>query len=499
MSKVFFVILWGFIMVSLYWYFRILVAALWIRRNKKNACCSDNKFANYDNRVYVLIPVLDEAERIEETIGYFTDTFGYLVGLNIVLISTEREFDLSDYKTKILLEKLASISCPQKIIEFVYLKTGIRLGDERDDISIIRDRARNLIIKRRNTIDVIQEMSRNNHIVKIFHYPKNDGKMANQLNYAINKIIDENNDCHSGEIFCVYNADSRPHPKTFDWVLDVFNSSNVKVFQQYGNYLKNICDFEGAIKSKILVSAALWQTRWSIGFELFNSLSQLKFKNNKHSLNYPLNYCIGHGLFFTKDIYKNLRGFNEDFHNEDAIFGLELSFLRELIMPIPFFDEADTPDSIISLYKQKSNWFFGPLQSFGYYNRILSERNIGNLRDRLRLLVLSMKLFSHAIYWVGGPLLLTISLIAAIYINDLYFGLLFVMELIIFLVIPNILIWLIVEDSRQIKFSSLLASLLIGAVPCYFLHGLSAHRTLFRVLINKIFARQMIKEKTIMS
>lgn len=498
MDKAFFVILGGFVIVSLYWYFRILVTTQWIKHSR-NAYCSDNEFANYDSRIYVLIPVLDEAERIEKTVEYFIDNFQHLIKFNIVLISTEREFDLFNYKTKVLLDRLASISYPQKIIEFVYLKTGIRLGDEYDNISIIRDRARNLIIKRRNTIDVIREISRNNRAVKIFHYPESDGKMANQLNYAINKIINENDDCNSRDIFCVYNADSRPHPKTFDWVLRVFNSSNVKVFQQYGNYLKNIYDFEGTIKSKILISAALWQTRWSIGFEIYNALRQLKFQDKKLSLNYPLNYCIGHGLFFTKDIYQCLGGFNEQMHNEDAIMGLELSYLGELIMPIPYFDESETPNSIIGLYKQKSNWFFGPLQAFSYYDRILSERNIGNLKDRLRLLVLSIKLFFHAVYWVSGPLLLTASFIVAIYINNLYFGLLFAIEVIIFLVIPNILTWFIVEDLRKIKFLSLLSNLFIGAAPCYFLHGLSAHRTLLRVLINKILMRQIIKEKTIMS
>jgi len=181
----------------------------------------------------------------------------------------------------------------------------------------------------------------------------------------------------------------------------------------------------------------MWQVRWSIGFELFDALKQFEFKKNPSNFNYPLNYCIGHGLFFTEKIFYDLGGFNEDMHNEDAIFGLELSYNREKIYPIPYFDLADTPNSLKGLHRQKSSWYVGPFHSFKYYRQIVRKKNIVALKERARLLLLTLKLFNHAIYWIAGPSFLVISFLICITEQSIVLLLLFVSEVILFLALPN--------------------------------------------------------------
>ena len=139
----------------------------------------------------------------------------------------------------------------------------------------------------------------------------------------------------------VYNADSRPERETIDWVGYQFENSAHRVFQQYGLYTGNISNMERLPNRSVLVGAALWQTRWSLGFEIFNALKQRCFcRQSGYRLNDPFNYCIGHGLFVTKDIFLKTGGFNESFHNEDAFLGLQLCDMGETIVPVPPNDSA---------------------------------------------------------------------------------------------------------------------------------------------------------------
>ena len=295
----------GFSLMGMYWCIRMIIVAHWRKSSKRGLPKKSN------TPIFVLIPVLDEVARITQTTKYFSETFKHLSGLRLIIITTEKEVN---------------------------------------------------IVKNPNTIDVVRELSEKYPILHV-HYPKLDGKMAHQLNFAMKQLL--KNPFAENALFAVYNADSKPHPKTFDWVLSQQSKKSTQVFQQYGDYRKNVMAFSG-FSGFILTAASAWQTRWSIGFEMFNALKQKLFRNKlraqKGRVLYPLNYCIGHGLFFTKNIFVKLHGFNEYAHNEDAIFGLELSYLAEPIAPIPYFDLSDTPSTVGSLFIQKSNWFFGPLQ-----------------------------------------------------------------------------------------------------------------------------------------
>ncbi|MFH0892107.1 MAG: glycosyltransferase family 2 protein [Candidatus Falkowbacteria bacterium] len=458
MADLSYIIFISFAAISLYWYYRLCVSASWLRKNRS---AGD---VNRSGRIYIIIPVLDEVKRIGKTVSYFLDTFGGLSGLTMVLVSTEREYDVIDHKTKIFAETIDK-NDPDR---------DRKLADFADSI---------------DTVKAIAKIS-DSRIMR-YHYARRNGKMAHQLNHAIRAIIKENPE--EDAIFAVYNADSRPHPETVGWVMGERARSGASIFQQYGNYCKNIDNFRGWA-GYVLTAAALWQTRWSLGFEIYNALKQLKYAGRKKSLFYPLNYCIGHGLFFTKEIYEELGGFSEDTYNEDAIWGLKASFKGRLIMPVPYFDASDTPDTVKSLFYQKTGWFFGPFEAFGYYRKIKAEWSLVG-PDKLRLLFLSAKLFSHAVFWIAGPSCFLLSLILAILSGQTALWLLFFAEIILFLSVPNIFVWLIMGQKRK-KTDNLVIGFSLGMLVCYFMHGASAYRSVIKSIFYGVRGRIMEKGKT---
>lgn len=489
MLSLFYLIFIGFFLISISWFYRINYSYKWLR-TERNYSLQQLSFIK--RKVFILIPVLDEINRIQKAVEYFNKSFKYDY-LKIVLITTNNEFIELKKKNERIIKKVSKMKNTRDIILYIkkmnIAEIQIDLNDTK--ISIIHKLTR-FLLNRKNTIDIARELEKNNNKVIVINYPRYGGKMAHQLNYAIRNIIDEGIDDNS--LFCVYNADSRPEPQTLLYVLKKLDNEH-RVFQQYGNYLNNSFALNGFIRGSILKSAAIWQTRWSIGFEIFNALKQFRFKNNSMSFNYPLNYCVGHGLFFTKSIFDNFI-FNEYTHNEDAIFGMELSYNREFINPIPYFDLSDTPDTLRSLYLQKASWYFGPIQSFVYYRQILNKLDIKDIREKLKLFILASKLFSHAIYWFLGPVFLFLSFIVCLWSLNIVWWIFFIFEIILFLILPNISITMILSKLKNKKMELLIKDIFLGSLFCYAMHGLSACRTLIQIFFCGIFSVPIQKHKT---
>lgn len=426
------IILAGFSLVALNWFKNISRTRKWIKKCNKLKIIPD-----YNKSIHVILPVLKEEKRIKDTVKYFLKTFSKFKNLKISIVTTEAETLYSKNKT--------------------------------------------------NTIDIAKDLAKLNKNVLHFHYPQVDGKMAHQVNYAVKELAKKYGLKNS--IFMLYNADSRPDEKTFDWVTqDMKKNPTNEVYQQYGNYLLNYDRLGHSLKKAILVSAGSWQNRWSYGFEIPHALSQ---KNKFNLLGYPLNYCIGHGLFFTKSIFDKLGGFAEDMHNEDAIFGLELSYLKKEINPIPFFDLSESPDSLKGLLIQKKNWFFGPFQAFKYFKKIISKRKNIN---KSKLWILSLKLFSHALYWIIGPSLFLLSLILLIFNYSLINLVLFLLVFFIFLPIINFIANREINKDREKKPTFFYN--LCGSFIMYLMHGLSAYLAVLQALISRIFRLKIKKGKT---
>ncbi len=473
-----FLVFFGFALIAVSWYYRLNVSSRWITSNQVMTT-STNK-----TKIFTLIPVLDEVGRIEKTVEYFLKSFSHL-NHTIVLITTGKEPVVYEQQTVVLIKQINKAKSVNKIICTLppYLRKNFLSGS----VSSAIKQAKCLVEKRPDTIAIVKELAKHPNITH-FHYPYATGNMAHQLNYAIKFL----NSKPETVIYALYNADSRPDPRTFDWVLNHHKLFGSKVFQQYGSYLKDAQEYSGwSLRSLMLLAAAAWQTRWSIGFEMYHALKQYRIPRS--SLFYPLNYCIGHGLFFTPDIYKELDGFSEDTHNEDALFGLELSYLGITITPVPYFDLCETPRSIKSLYLQKSNWYYGPLQAFTYVKKILKRRPDASLP---RLFLLTLKLFSHSIYWVVGPTLFVIALLMTVTKSAIINVSLLLIIVITFFVVPNKIAWDVVASFSKIRQRNIFLKQFIGAPMCYIFHGLSAYRTIMLNLLKLFTCKEVIKQKT---
>ncbi|MDD2766276.1 MAG: hypothetical protein PHH40_00745 [Candidatus Moranbacteria bacterium] len=449
MENLFFLIGGSFLIISIFWLLKILKSFFWI----KNSAVNNIIFNSVDNniRFFILIPVLDETAILEDTVKYFLKISRVFKGSKIIIITTEKEYRFN------------------------------HSGSKNDTVAL----SKSLEGQFKDVVHV--------------HYPDVDGKMAHQVNYAVNFV---KNNLDKKDFFALYNADSRPDIRTFSWInnfqLNKRHGNSSEVFQQYGNYLGNylkIVSMPNFFEKAILVSASLWQNRWSIGFEIPHSLNQLKKRERGNFFSFPMNYCIGHGLFFSCRIYDKVRGFSENMHNEDAIFGLKLSYYQDTIVPIPFFDEAFSPESVKSLFFQKVNWFFGPLQSFEYYSQIIKDDH--SVR-KSRLLVLTLKLFSHAVYWIFGPLMMMFLFIYALLSETAAIWLFFNLTFISFFIIPNFFSWLITRN-RIIasEIPAIIFYLFVGSLFFYALHGLAGCLSLWRYLGHIMFGQPLIqKNKT---
>lgn len=477
------IVLYLFIFLSFYWLVRMLVSFFWTKKEEKLFLGSEGK----DHcSFFVVIPVLKEEDIILATMDYFLNLIKPFPGSKLIIVTTAKEDEICK-KNKEAVQVLVSKGARNEIVSFIKSDFGTDLSGLKD-IEILKNKALEVISEHKNTIDVLKDYHQEG--VMVINYPFTSGKMAHQLNYCL-KLLIEKRFWHN-ELLGIYNADSRPDSETFFWLNQRSDGSSL-VFQQYGKYFGNIELIlkRGFISKAILISSCIWQNRWSVGFEIFNSLKQFVFLKKiiiGEKFLCPLNYCIGHGLFFTRDIYEKYHFF-EDTHNEDAIFGLGLSYAKKTIFPIPFFDVADTPNTVKSLFFQKATWFFGPFQAPLYFKKL--KAMIPEV-DGIRLFFLSGKLFSHAVFWVIGPTcLLFIFLYSLATLNFKPFLLVYL----VFLVLPGFLVYLLFPD-KKIKACEALIFLFFGSFFAYVMHGASAYYSIFLAAKAKIANKEVDKYKT---
>jgi len=204
---------------------------------------------------------------------------------------------------------------------------------------------------------------------------------------------------------------------------------------------------------------------------------------------YPMNYIIGHGLFITRDIIAQIEYFSENTHNEDAVFGLELSYRREYICPVPYFDKSSSPDSVNSLFFQKTTWFFGPFQAPVYYKKL--KQKIPKINNR-RLGILSCKMFALAIVWILNPTLMFI-----LFLNYFFSGgYEFFPACLVFLVYPNFISYLLTKDHIKIKDLPAFAYIIVGSFIAYTMHGMSAYYSILQSIKALLFKKEVNKYKT---
>lgn len=355
---------------------RILLSFRYLASSKK-AVEKLNKSSNTDSQLILLIPVLNEQAIIHTSVDYFSNITAQLDWVKVVYVTTEKE----------TLNK-NNLQTTREVIEAIKLK--------------------------HQRIDCI-------------HYPGTQGVMAHQLNYAMQCLLEKNSS--EEVVFGIYNVDSMPCVNALLKVREAFSCHHNIVVQQYSVYPYDKVD---SFSSAVLSHIALWQTRWSLQFELGRLLlsQKLAFKNSPSTskrLLQSFHYIIGHGFFYKKNLWLQTTGFPEDEINEDAFLGLQISLSDYKLKTVPYL-EVSLPPTGISIYlKQQAVWYNGPAHAWRYFAKLFkgsdgrhcSRNRISGLE---KMLAFSdcFKLWLHSIYWMFGPPIILGAVPAFFIINDAY-------------------------------------------------------------------------------
>lgn len=228
---------------------------------------------------------------------------------------------------------------------------------------------------------------------KVMLYPEKDGVMAHQLNYAINKVEND-------KIVLIYNVDSVVNKRTIDYILKNKDKLDNGVFQQY-----SYSTYE--TKNQFLMSAIMWQNRWSIAYELPRTID-----NFKHGIR-KFNYVIGHGLALRKEMLDRIGGFPEEQINEDNVLGYKLHAENINIYPIPVLEKIDFASKLKIYVRQQSVWFNGPFYSFQYFSQLKKEKKT------IPLFWAACQNFKNALNWLIFPYVTIFSLIYSLILKDI--------------------------------------------------------------------------------
>ena len=258
--------------------------------------------------------------------------------------------------------------------------------------------------KTKDCLELLMKKEPNTN-VHVFHYPKTTGNKVDQLNYFISSNAER---LKNPTVFLLdYDCDSRPELHTIhdiDQILKKYPSANV--LQQNSRF------WSVNKKSVILNLEAMYQTRWSFGFERINQYrSTVKWMNK---LFVPFAYCVGHGMCIRAEYLLGKIGFFPQ-PLEDVPLGMMLTLLKEPIYPCISKDLAEIVPTTKALLKQAGHWLRSPLQAIPMYNRAKGIERISPYRTALYYIRMALDVLS----WVQYLALLFVSVLLVAY-NPMY-------------------------------------------------------------------------------
>lgn len=379
-------------------------------RSFKYICKQNKKTKNILQRnekksnILIVIPCLREQDIIIQTLNYFLGLTKHLDNVKLLIVTTQKEeFEkeinlylkdqlIKDVKNNMQLQKL--INKYNKILSTNEIKEILKYSKLENIEEIINNKIQNS----KTTSVLIEEFIIQNHLeekVYHFHYPNNEGIMADQLNYVLNnfEFKDEKN-----YYFSVYNADSIPNKDTIKEVLTTINENdNPKVIQQYSVPISNWNEL-----SNLMKGFSIYQSNFELRYGLINSY----FPNK---LLYT--YVVGHGMYIRVDILKQNGGFETKYWCEDIYMSYVLRNKDISIYPIKTLEIVQSPQYLSILTKQNSVWFKTSFECLKIFkdifkqNKKINLNSIGWLMQRIRM----------NITWLGIPIAFLYTLIISIF------------------------------------------------------------------------------------
>jgi cellulose synthase/poly-beta-1,6-N-acetylglucosamine synthase-like glycosyltransferase len=402
-------------------------------QKKASSLISDK--TNSNTKFHILIPVLREQTRIVGTLKYFLDNFREK-NIQLTVVTTQREFD----------KKFTGNSTNQIVKEFT---------------------------KKNKCSDYIS----------VIDCPDAKGRMAHQLNYALEKIDKDS-------YIAIYNADSRPHKDTLKYASQMISQNKAEVFQQPAIFIKNYDKL-----NPFLRASAILQSRWTFAHEIARLLRQSVYSNNLFR-KYAYAHVVGHGLIIKKGVLDEVGGFPTGTMTEDLFLGYLLRSKGHNIFPIPFLELADAPETVKGLWNQKYVWFWGPMKNMDYFQYVSKYKSKLGIKSLLPSLVFTLEGLQSALAWLLSAPLVLLLLLSPIFTHDM--TLILVSYLSVFIYGP--LQYLIFYYSSKEYFSKFniqegfsigvlsVSAIIFNSIPPYF--------SIFNELKSHITKQEINKPKT---
>ncbi len=227
-----------------------------------------------------------------------------------------------------------------------------------------------------------------NNRMMVIHSPNTTGYKGEQINFCFSEL----NVIDLRTVIGIYDVDSKPDLSVLNYLLaqDHFQ----EVYQQYSLYDGNI-----KLLKSFLRIGAVYQTFWSICFEMNQALTLKKNGN--------LKYFIGHGLYIRSDVFYNTNGFPKNAITEDLMYGYKLSLQGYQITPLYQYEHSDYVTNFVRNMKQSANWFAGELQIINFYKEFRSQNKQEIAKVAIRLFYVSL--------WPVEPLFVLTALFYSIF------------------------------------------------------------------------------------
>ena len=441
-------ILYILMYIYIYTIFKNIIALIYINKWIKSA--KKNRYIIKDKKVlvYLIIPMLNEQKIAKKTYLNFKQLTQKMKNVKVMLVTTSKEVKKDGNLT---------------------------------------------------TYEILKELIKNDDKIFLCNYPQKTGVMAHQVNYAI-KEIEKYRFNHEKIIIGVYNADSKINVETIEYVLEKEENKNENedvCYQQYSWY--KLCD--NSKHKGIIASASLWQTRWSLTFEIFRVKQQewintIYEKVNRFKILRPfnrilhivfekMNYVIGHGFYMDIDLLHKIGGFPENTINEDAFLGYIINNKNIKIDVIPYLEKADFAPSIPVYIKQQTTWVNGPIYAFEYL-KLYKKNNKSKKSEKIRAFILAIKLFLHFIYWLASPYILLFVLPILLYKFYYILGLIMAI-LIILLELPftHYLVRKVIISNITEEEKCELAKPSVYCIIFFIIHSFGAIRNIYLQAIGK--------------
>lgn len=338
----------------------------------------DSKYSN-DFHLYILIPCYKEKKVIKNTIQFFLKLINNNSNMDFYIITTQKE-------------KAESLS----------LQT---------------------------TYDYILNLNIKNKKFHILNYPHVNGMMSDQLNYAINKILDSQDLPKDRVYFSIYNADSHPDSSTFIELFEKISRYHFpKVIQQYSNYFLN---YES--QDFIMRGFSIYQT----AFEFRNGV----INNNLSKLLYS--HVVGHGLTIRADYITSIGGFTSKFWCEDIYLTGLIHNNNEKILSLKSFDNAENPTNLKVQIVQNAVWFKTASHHFSIFKDIQKHNNLS-----LNGLIWLLHELRASLVWIFMPIFIIYTFIYPTILQDYKLLFIAIITYLIFIFVNYFLNLLVVNLKR---------------------------------------------------